>query len=95
VAYRKPDDDAAVALLERQWFAAFKAASGARERCEVLLDEMESTERAWNEARAHLAELECLRDTLGQELARMQEEWATRGSAESRAPAFADLMTAS
>ncbi len=90
MAYRKPDDDAAVALLERQWFAAFKAASGARERCEALLDEMESTERAWNEARALLAELERLRDALGQELARLHEDCAMPPIAASRAAAAAE-----
>jgi chromosome segregation ATPase len=94
MAYRKPDDDAAVALLERQWFAAFKAASGARERCEALLEEMAATERAWNEARARLTEFERLRDALGQELARLQEDCVTGMCAAGRATAFADVAAA-
>jgi hypothetical protein len=56
-------------LLERCWFAAFKAASSARAECEALLDDIDAAERAWNEARVRLAELELLRDRLGEQLA--------------------------
>jgi hypothetical protein len=69
LAYRNADEDAAAVLLERRWFAAFKAASNARAECEALLDAIEVSERAWNEARVRLAELEMLRDSLGDELA--------------------------
>ncbi len=69
LAYCAADDDAAAVLLERRWFAAFKAASSARAECEALLDAIEIKERAWNTARIRLAELEMLRDMLGEELA--------------------------
>jgi hypothetical protein len=62
-------EDTSAVLLERRWFAAFKAASNARTECEALLDEIDAAERAWNEARVRLAELEMLRDRLGEQLA--------------------------
>jgi hypothetical protein len=62
-------EDTSAVLLERRWFAAFKAASSARTQCEALLDEIDAAERAWNEARIRLAELEMLRDRLGEQLA--------------------------
>jgi len=65
---RYSDNDAAAERLERRWFAAFKAASSVRAECEALLEAMEITENAWNQARARLAELEALRDALGEEL---------------------------
>jgi len=68
---RNPEGDAAAERLERRWFAAFKAASNARAECEELLDTMAQAETAWNDARARLAELEVLRDALGQELAEL------------------------
>ncbi|MGC1523169.1 MAG: hypothetical protein WA803_16625, partial [Steroidobacteraceae bacterium] len=58
----------AAALLERRWFAAFKAASGVRAECESLLESMSIVETAWSRARARLSELEALRDALGEEL---------------------------
>jgi hypothetical protein len=67
------DGDAAANLLERRWFAAFKAASGIRAECEALLESMALSQVAWNRARARLAELEALRDTLGEELEAMDE----------------------
>ncbi len=67
----QPEGEVAAARLERRWFAAFKAASTARAECENLLEAMARTERAWNDARARLAELEILRDALGQELAEL------------------------
>ncbi len=63
------DGETNTELLERRWFAAYKAASAARSRCEELLDAMERIEQAWNEARAQLSDLERLRDTLGETLA--------------------------
>jgi chromosome segregation ATPase len=68
---RNPEGDAAAARLERRWFAAFKAASSVRAECEDLLDAMAQAESAWNDARARLAELEALRDALGEELAEL------------------------
>ena len=67
-----PAEDVAADRLERRWFAAFKAASAAREECETLLDTMERFERQWNDARTRLADLEAIRDSLGDELAQME-----------------------
>ena len=72
MAYRSAEGDAAAERMERRWFAAFKAASAARAECEALLDEMERIEIVWNEARMRLADLETLRDTLGEELAGLE-----------------------
>ncbi len=58
---RYMDGDAAANLLERRWFAAFKAASGVRAECEALLESMARAQVAWSRARARLAELETLR----------------------------------
>jgi chromosome segregation ATPase len=65
---RNPDGDVAAELLERRWFAAFKAASSVRTECEELLDAMERIESQWQQTRARLSEVEALRDALGQEL---------------------------
>jgi hypothetical protein len=70
---RYMDGDAAANLLERRWFAAFKAASGVRAECETLLESMALTQVAWSRARARLAELEAMRDALGEELEAMDE----------------------
>ena len=70
---RYMDGDAAANLLERRWFAAFKAASGVRTECEALLESMALTQVAWSRARARLAELETLRDALGEELEALDE----------------------
>jgi hypothetical protein len=67
------DGDAAAALLERRWFAAFKAASSARAECEMLLDSMALTQDAWSRARVRLSEFEALRDALGEELEALDE----------------------
>jgi chromosome segregation ATPase len=55
-------------MLERRWFATFKAASAARAECEALLEAMAVTEAAWSRAREQLAKLEALRDALAEEL---------------------------
>jgi hypothetical protein len=70
---RDTDRDAAANLLERRWFAAFKAASGVRAECEALLETMTLTHAAWTEARIRLSELEALRDALGEELEALDE----------------------
>ena len=73
MANRYMDGDAAANLLERRWFAAFKAASGVRAECETLLESMALTQVAWSRARARLAELEAMRDALGEELEALDE----------------------
>ena len=73
MANRYMDGDAAANLLERRWFAAFKAASGVRAECETLLESMALTQVAWSRARARLTELEAMRDALGEELEAMDE----------------------
>ena len=65
---RYVDGEPAAVLLERRWFAAFKAASGVRAECESLLESMSIVQTAWGRARARLSELEALRDALGEEL---------------------------
>jgi hypothetical protein len=73
---RYMDGDAATDLLERRWFAAFKAASSVRAECESLLESMARNEAAWNRARARLAEVEALRDALGEQLEALNErDW--------------------
>lgn len=70
---RYVDGEPAAALLERRWFAAFKAASGVRAECESLLESMSIVQTAWSRARARLSELEALRDALGEELETLDE----------------------
>jgi hypothetical protein len=41
--------------------------------CETLLESMALTQAAWSRARARLAELEAMRDALGEELEAMDE----------------------
>jgi hypothetical protein len=65
---RYVDGEPAAALLERRWFAAFKAASDTRAECEALLEAMAVTHSAWSRARARLSELEVLRDALEEDL---------------------------
>jgi hypothetical protein len=65
---RYMDSDSAADLLQRRWFAAFKAASTVRAECEALLESMAVAESAWSRARVRLCELEALRDALGEEL---------------------------
>jgi hypothetical protein len=81
---RYMDGDAAANLLERRWFAAFKAASGVRAECETLLESMVLTQAAWGRARARLSELEALRDTLGEELEALDEPEAVITPEDSR-----------
>jgi len=75
--HRDSDGDAAANLLERRWFAAFEAASRVRAECESLLESMALAEAAWSLARAHLCELEVLRDALGEELEALEERNGT------------------
>ena len=64
-----PDRDTAANLLERRWFSSITAVRTAEAECEVLREVMELAETAWRRARTQLAELEYLRDALGDELA--------------------------
>jgi hypothetical protein len=66
--HRYVDGEPAAALLERRWFAAFKAASDTRAECEALLETLAITQSAWSRARARLSELEVLRDALEEDL---------------------------
>jgi hypothetical protein len=61
--------DAAANLLERRWFSSISAVRVAEAECEVLREVLELADSAWRRARTQLAELECLRDALGDELA--------------------------
>ncbi len=63
------DRDAAANLLERRWFSSITAVRVAEAECEVLREVLELAESAWRRGRTQLAELECLRDALGDELA--------------------------
>jgi hypothetical protein len=67
------DGNATADLLQRRWFAAFKAASGVRAECEALLEVITLTETAWRRARVRLVEIEALRDALGEELEILDE----------------------
>jgi hypothetical protein len=67
--HRKPDGDAAAAMLERRWFASITAARAMRAECETLREVMEMAESAWRRARTELVRLERLCDALGEELA--------------------------
>lgn len=70
---RYGESDAASELLERRWFAAFKAASGVRAECEAMLESISLLEAAWSRARIRLAALESLRDALSEELESMDD----------------------
>jgi hypothetical protein len=67
--HRNIDENSGVELLERRWFAALSAARAAQSECDVLLGVIELAEDAWRRASTNLAELEKLRDALGDQLA--------------------------
>jgi hypothetical protein len=67
------DAEPAAELLQRRWFAAAAAVKSVDAECEVLLEVLELSREAWRVARARLAELETLRDTLGEQLAAAYE----------------------
>jgi hypothetical protein len=73
MTYRTTIGDAAAEKLERRWFAAQRAASQVRGECETLLEVRAMADEAWRSARLRLAELEALRDALGDELASLEE----------------------
>jgi chromosome segregation ATPase len=63
------DSESTAELLERRWFATSKAISALRADCEVLREVIEDAESAWTGVRRRLAELETVRDALGDDLA--------------------------
>lgn len=65
--YSAEDSDAS--FLERRWFAAGRAASDVESECESLAEVLDAVQIAWREARLRLAQLETLRDALGEQLA--------------------------
>lgn len=62
------DRDVAANLLERRWFSSITSVRTMQAECEVLREVMEVAEAAWRCARTRLAELESLRDALGDQL---------------------------
>jgi hypothetical protein len=60
-------------LLQRRWFAAAAAVKSVDAECAVLLEVLELSREAWCVARARLAKLKTLRDTLGEQLAAAHE----------------------
>jgi chromosome segregation ATPase len=67
------DDDAVANLIERRWFAASAKVRALQDECEVLREVMDQAAMAYRGARAQLAQLEALRDGLGQRLAHLDE----------------------
>ncbi len=76
MAERCADRDTEANLLERRWFSSIAAVRAAQAECEVLRGVMELAETAWRRARTRLAEFEVLRDSLGEELAALDESEA-------------------
>jgi hypothetical protein len=64
--HRYFEENAAIELLERRWFAALSAARDAQSECDVLLEVIELAENAWRRACTRLVEFEGLRDALGE-----------------------------
>lgn len=71
---RYVDGEPAAELLERRWFAALRAAKSVQAECEALLEVMEMAEEAWRRTRLKLAELETLRDALGEQLSALDAQ---------------------
>ncbi|MGC2033446.1 MAG: hypothetical protein WA642_25745 [Steroidobacteraceae bacterium] len=85
------DAGPAAELLQRRWFAAAAAAKSLEAECEVLLEVLEISRQAWRAARAQLARLETLRDTLGDQLAAAHEPCAAPADA---APSYEEMSAA-
>jgi hypothetical protein len=76
------DEEPAADLLERRWFAASGAVKGLKAECDMLRLVLELNEDAWRRTCVQLAQLEALRDALGDQLAAMDEPRAVcRGAA--------------
>jgi hypothetical protein len=67
------DGEPAAQILERRWFAALAAVKGLQAECEVLLGVVRLAVDDWRRTCAQLAQLEALRDALGERLAAMDE----------------------
>jgi hypothetical protein len=74
MAARVVDAEPATELLERRWFAAFAAVKSLQAECDVLLGVLELSGDEWRRACAQLAQLEALRDALGNQLTAMDDE---------------------
>jgi chromosome segregation ATPase len=70
---RYMDGDAAAEMLERRWFAMNKRTEEMRAECEALREAVAAAEIAWKRACSELAELEALRDALGDQLSHLDE----------------------
>jgi hypothetical protein len=73
-------------LLERRWFAANKGAEVMRAECDRLREVLFASERAWRLALTQLVELENLCEVLGDELARIDEQYAVPAPQTVRRP---------
>ena len=62
-------------LPERRWFASITAVRTMQAECDVLREVMEVAETAWRRARTRLAELESLRDALGDQLTEIDGQY--------------------
>lgn len=89
MAVPQADAEPAAELLQRRWFAAAAAVKSVDAECEVLLEVLELSREAWRVARARLANLEALRDTLGEQLAAGENG---RGRAVVREPGVLSLF---
>jgi hypothetical protein len=66
------DGDASAEMLERRWFAAYRSAEAMRSESDMLREVVVAAEAAWRRATTQLAELETLRDVLGDEVRRVK-----------------------
>lgn len=72
------DGEPAAQILERRWFAASAALKHLQAEYDVLAGVMELAEDALRRTCAQVAQLEALRDALGERLAAMDEHAAGR-----------------
>lgn len=78
------DDEPAAQVWERRWFAASAAVKSVHAECEVLLGVVQLAVDDWRRSCAQLAQLEALRDALGEWLAAMDEPRAASGLGSTR-----------
>jgi hypothetical protein len=64
---RSVEGEGALDLLERRWFAAHQQVEALRRDCMILRDVMELASANWRDAAGRLADMEALRDALGEE----------------------------
>lgn len=91
---RYMDRDAVANLLERRWFSSITAARAMQAECEVLREVVETADAAWRRARVQLAELECLRDALGDQLTEIDAQYDGRHPELESKPAYRAVMSA-